>query len=171
MSTTRSLEATTLATPFGAFTAFWTPDDEVLRACGFGELSDIAPVLPRSARRLPVRPNDGASAIQRAVSDVLDGDLDAFGALRVNQPGTPFRQSCWSSLRASAAGERMTYRELAERAGRPRSVRAATRACALNRLVWVVPCHRVVRSPAGLGDYRYGVAIKTALLDWESDHR
>ncbi|QGF23713.1 methylated-DNA--[protein]-cysteine S-methyltransferase [Raineyella fluvialis] len=170
MTTTRSLEATTLATPFGAFTAFWTPDDEVLRACGFGELTDIAQVLPRGARRLPVHPNDGDSAIRRAVADVLDGDLTGFASLRTSQPGTPFRQSCWSFLRSSGPGEVLTYRELAERAGRPRAVRVATAACTRNRLAWVVPCHRAVRSAGGLGDYRYGVEIKAALLDWESDH-
>ncbi len=171
MSTTRSLEATTLATPFGAFTALWTPDDEVLRACGFGELTEITAVLPRSARRLPIRPNDADSAIRRAVGDMLDGDLTAFGALRVNQPGTPFRQSCWATLRGTEPGDTLSYRELADRAGRARKVRAATRACLHNRLVWVVPCHRVIRSAGGLGDYRYGVEIKAALLDWESDHR
>lgn len=170
MSTTRSLEATTLATPFGAFTAFWTPDDDVLRACGFGELSDIAEVLPRPARRLPVHPHDGDSPIRRAVGDMLDGDLGAFDALRVNQPGTPFRQSCWSTLRGTDPGDRITYRDLADRAGRARKVRAATRACLHNRLAWIVPCHRVVRSPGRLGDYRYAMEIKAALLDWESDH-
>lgn len=171
MSTTKSLEATTIATPFGPFTAFWTPEDEVLRACGFGELSDVIEVLPRGARKLPVTPRNGDSTIRRAVADHLAGDATAFASLRVSQPGTPFFQSCWSVMRATSAGERLTYRELAERAGKHRAVRAAASACARNRLAWVVPCHRVVRSTGGLGEYAYGVAIKAALLDWEAVER
>ena len=53
-------------------------------------------------------------------------------------------------------GEVITYAELARRAGSPGAARAAGSAMAVNPLPVVIPCHRVVRSDGGLGDYSAG---------------
>jgi len=41
------------------------------------------------------------------------------------------------------------------------------RACALNRVALVVPCHRVVGVSGSLTGYRWGVERKQALLEAE----
>jgi methylated-DNA-[protein]-cysteine S-methyltransferase len=41
-------------------------------------------------------------------------------------------------------------------------------ACATNPLPVVVPCHRVVRSDGGIGNYAGGVEAKRTLLDLEA---
>jgi O-6-methylguanine DNA methyltransferase len=60
----------------------------------------------------------------------------------------------------------ITYAELARRAGRPRSARAAANACGANPLPVIIPCHRVVRSDGDLGGYSGagGVSSKRELL-------
>jgi methylated-DNA-[protein]-cysteine S-methyltransferase len=66
-------------------------------------------------------------------------------------------------------GERVSYGELAERAGRPRAARAAGTFCANNQLGVLIPCHRVVRSDGSLGEYGgLGIRYKRRLLAMES---
>ncbi|MBN9044489.1 MAG: bifunctional DNA-binding transcriptional regulator/O6-methylguanine-DNA methyltransferase Ada [Rhizobiales bacterium] len=81
--------------------------------------------------------------------------------------GTAFQQRVWQALRAIPAGETVSYAELAERIGAPRSVRAVAGACAANGIAVAVPCHRVVASDGGLSGYRWGVARKRDLLERE----
>ncbi len=64
-------------------------------------------------------------------------------------------------------GEVVTYGKLAERSGNPRAFRAAATACARNPVPIVVPCHRVLPSSGGIGNYGGGPARKQVLLELE----
>jgi len=66
-----------------------------------------------------------------------------------------------------ARGEVVTYGKLAERSGNPKAFRAAATACARNPVPLVVPCHRVVPSSGGIGNYGGGAARKRVLLELE----
>jgi AraC family transcriptional regulator of adaptative response/methylated-DNA-[protein]-cysteine methyltransferase len=81
--------------------------------------------------------------------------------------GTVFQQRVWQALLDVAPGETITYHELAERIGAPRSSRAVAGACAANQLAVAIPCHRVVRTDGSLSGYRWGVDRKRALLEHE----
>jgi len=82
--------------------------------------------------------------------------------------GTAFQQRVWQALRGIPAGETVSYADIANRIGSPKSVRAVAGACAANPLAVVIPCHRVVRNDGGLSGYRWGVERKRALLEKES---
>jgi methylated-DNA-[protein]-cysteine S-methyltransferase len=64
-------------------------------------------------------------------------------------------------------GTTSTYRHVAAQAGNPNAVRAAGSALATNPLAILVPCHRVLRSDGGIGEYRGGAATKAQLLHLE----
>jgi AraC family transcriptional regulator of adaptative response/methylated-DNA-[protein]-cysteine methyltransferase len=83
--------------------------------------------------------------------------------------GTAFQQRVWQALRAIPAGSRTSYREIAERIGAPKAVRAVAQACASNKLAVAIPCHRVVRSDGALSGYRWGVERKSDLLRREAE--
>lgn len=83
--------------------------------------------------------------------------------------GTPFQQRVWQALREIPAGSTGSYTSVAERIGRPGSVRAVAGACAANPVAIAVPCHRVLRLDGGLSGYRWGIDRKRALLDRESN--
>lgn len=64
-------------------------------------------------------------------------------------------------------GQTTSYAQVAAGAGSPRAVRAAGTALATNPLPILVPCHRVLRSGGGLGQYRGGAAAKASLIQLE----
>ncbi|MFB4282604.1 MULTISPECIES: methylated-DNA--[protein]-cysteine S-methyltransferase [unclassified Nonomuraea] len=107
--------------------------------------------------------------VTEAVRAYLDGDLDALDAIPVSQPGTPTRKRLHAALREVKPGTTVSYAELAERAGLPKTAaRAAGSACAQNLIAPFVPCHRVLPSSGGYGGYYYGVPVKEWLLAHES---
>jgi methylated-DNA-[protein]-cysteine S-methyltransferase len=66
-------------------------------------------------------------------------------------------------------GETISYGELAHGVGRgPADARKIGGALARNRLLIIVPCHRVLAADGALTGYAGGLATKRALLDLES---
>ncbi|MGL4860158.1 MAG: bifunctional DNA-binding transcriptional regulator/O6-methylguanine-DNA methyltransferase Ada [Enterobacteriaceae bacterium] len=82
--------------------------------------------------------------------------------------GTAFQQRVWQALRAIPPGTTVSYSDIAQRIGSPKSVRAVAGACAANMLAVAIPCHRVVRNDGSLSGYRWGIERKRALLNKEA---
>lgn len=188
------LRWTTAPTPAGPVVIVYTPEDETVRASGVAVPQDGEPEVaaigrllqdvmerleataPQTAARemnpLPV----GQGTVAEALQAYADGQVDALAALKVEQPGTEFRQQVWEAMRRIPPGSPATYGELAVLAERPQAVRAAGSACAKNLCAVVVPCHRVVRSGGSAnsaqrtGNYLYGPGTKSALLEFEAAH-
>lgn len=112
----------------------------------------------------------GADAgFERIVAQVV-GLVEAPGLgldLPLDVRGTAFQQRVWQALRGIPAGSTASYRDIAERIGSPKAVRAVAGACAANDLAIAIPCHRVVRTNGELSGYRWGVARKKILLERE----
>jgi methylated-DNA-[protein]-cysteine S-methyltransferase len=68
-------------------------------------------------------------------------------------------------------GQTITYRQIAERAGNVKAVRAAGNGLGSNPIPIVVPCHRVVATGGGMGGYTGGVDRKQFLLALERGER
>lgn len=84
--------------------------------------------------------------------------------------GTPFQLAVLDALRRIPYGETASYRDIAERIGRPAAVRAVGRANGRNPLPIVIPCHRVIGSNGQLTGFAGGLDIKAALLRLERRH-
>ncbi|MEV4100906.1 methylated-DNA--[protein]-cysteine S-methyltransferase [Nonomuraea sp. NPDC049649] len=162
------IDAQILPTPIGELSVL--ARDGVLLAAGF-----TADPKEMFARLSPALQAEGLTVVDdlgpasRAVRAYFAGDLDALDAIPAEQPGSARRKALHQALRQVRAGTTVTYADLAERAGLPRSAaRAAGGACAQNLIAPFVPCHRVLPSTGGFGGYYYGVAIKEWLLAHES---
>jgi methylated-DNA-[protein]-cysteine S-methyltransferase len=81
--------------------------------------------------------------------------------------GTPFQQAVWRALPGIAAGDAISYGELAARIGRPAAVRAVGAAVGANPIIVIVPCHRVLGSGGALTGFGGGLERKVALLRLE----
>lgn len=104
--------------------------------------------------------------VETAVESVSTGTptIQNQTATELDLRGTVFQLRVWQALRQIPRGETRTYSQLAREMGIPRSTRAVARACALNRVSLVVPCHRVVGADGSLTGYRWGVERKRQLL-------
>jgi len=84
--------------------------------------------------------------------------------------GTPFQQAVWKELMKIPYGKTISYKEEAERIGRPTAVRAVARANGANPISVVIPCHRVIGKNGKLVGYGGGLGRKQWLLDLERKH-
>src|SRR5262249_53398543 len=95
----------------------------------------------------------------------LDLPLDIRGTAFQRRGGGPPRPiPGGAAIRDIPVGSTASYREIAERIGAPKAVRAVAQACASNGIAVAIPCHRVVRTDGATSGYRWGVARKRALL-------
>ena len=104
--------------------------------------------------------------------------LEAYFDMRLTQfdlpleaRGTEFQRRVWDSLKAIPFGETISYAELARRIDRPTAVRAVGAANGRNRLMIVVPCHRVIGADGSLTGFGGGIDRKRWLLDHETRAR
>lgn len=163
----------TMPTPDGEFSII--VDDRIVLAAGW--TTDIPSLLallhpslhPEGHGPTTVTLDDAdVSPAVHAVTAYYQGDHVAPARIPVHQVSGEFRAHAWEVLREIAPGKPVSYREFAQRAGRPTAIRAAAGACAENAAALFVPCHRIVRSDGSLGGFRYGLAIKQSLLARES---
>ena len=89
----------------------------------------------------------------------------AFDAVPMDISGlTGFQRKVLKALQQVPRGEVRTYAWLARRVGRPKAARAVGNAMARNPIPILIPCHRVVPSTGGTGNYGLGKEMKRDLL-------
>lgn len=98
------------------------------------------------------------------------GAGDDFQDVAVDLDGlTPFQLRVVRRLRRIGYGRTVSYGELAQQIGAPRSARAVGRVMATNRIPIILPCHRVLASGGALGGFSapQGTSMKLRLLQLE----
>ena len=105
---------------------------------------------------------------RRELEEYFEGKRDNFD-VSVDWALTPsgFRNRALHAVARIPYGETRTYGQIAKQAGNPRAYRAAGTACGRNAIPLIVPCHRVLQSGGGVGNYGGGPEMKRALLDLE----
>jgi AraC family transcriptional regulator of adaptative response/methylated-DNA-[protein]-cysteine methyltransferase len=101
------------------------------------------------------------------ILDYLAGRATQLGDIPLDVAGTDFQRRVWRELQAIPRGSVRSYEEVARSIGEPTAARAVSRACAMNPVSLIIPCHRVVRKGGGLGGYRWGIDRKKSLLESE----
>jgi methylated-DNA-[protein]-cysteine S-methyltransferase len=84
------------------------------------------------------------------------------GAMNMNS-SMSFDERCYQLLKLIPEGKVTTYGEIA-RALNTKAWRAVGSAMAKNKNLFVIPCHRVVRSDGAIGQYALGTDKKASLL-------
>jgi methylated-DNA-[protein]-cysteine S-methyltransferase len=104
---------------------------------------------------------------KRELAEYFAGRRKRF-SVKLAPRGTPFQRQVWKAIAGVGFGRTIPYAELARRAGRPGSARAAGAATGRNPIGVIVPCHRIVGSNGALTGYAGGLAKKKALLALEA---
>ena len=137
---------------------------------GFPE-EDERRILARVAESIGPRVVASEAETARA-RDELEAYVEGAGT-RLDLPvdlrlvHSAFQRDVLTALQEVGRGRVATYRDIATRIGRPKAVRATGTALGRNPIPILVPCHRVIPSTGGIGNYGGGVARKQALLQLE----
>lgn len=81
--------------------------------------------------------------------------------------GTEFQNQVWESMQKIPFGKTMSYQELSLKLGSKNYARAVGNACNKNKILIIIPCHRVV-SKNSIGGFSYGLKMKEDLLNIET---
>ena len=101
----------------------------------------------------------------------FEGRLHSFNIPYELSNSTEFQKKVYDELLKVRFGRTITYKALAEAAGKPNSYRAVGSALAKNPVPLIVPCHRVINSNGKIGNYSLGgKQNKKFLLDFEKLH-
>jgi methylated-DNA-[protein]-cysteine S-methyltransferase len=151
--------------PFGELLVAATP-----RGLAAVSLRDHEETLDRLARRVSPRLLEAPArtdAVRRELDEYFEGNRTRFELELDLSLAGGFRLDVLHELDRVPYGETTTYGELARQAGRPRAFRAVGTTMATNPIALVLPCHRVLPSGGGLGNYGGGVEMKRSLLELE----
>jgi len=81
--------------------------------------------------------------------------------------GTEFQKLVWRQLCQVPFGQTASYKEIAERIGRPKAMRAVGQANHRNPIPIIIPCHRIIGSNGHLVGFGGGLDKKRFLLSHE----
>lgn len=146
------LVVSSLKTPVGEF--YMVIDDKTVVQAGFGTV--------------PKHKKTENHPYAKLVESYFKGDKNALSKIPYAQSSTDFSQKTWTAIAKIPYGKTINYKDLAEKTGYKKAVRATGTACGKNNIVLIVPCHRVIKSDGSLGKYAYRVRIKQSLLDLEA---
>ncbi|WP_216897319.1 methylated-DNA--[protein]-cysteine S-methyltransferase [Nocardia alni] len=157
----------TIETPIGPFTTLIDADGAVLASGWTADAEGLRLLVSPRLRPTELRRHDSLGEVTRAVEKYHAGDLFVIDEIPVRQMSGPFLTHAWEVLRKIPAGNPLTYTAFARLSGRPEAVRAAANACARNAAALFVPCHRILRTDGTLGGFRWGLPVKSWLIEHE----
>lgn len=85
--------------------------------------------------------------------------------------GTEFQLQVWRALLSIPFGNTSNYAAIAKLISHPKSFRAVGTAIGKNPIAILIPCHRIITKEGKMGNYHWGIHIKTALLKEEQEKR
>ncbi|MFD2515568.1 methylated-DNA--[protein]-cysteine S-methyltransferase [Pontibacter locisalis] len=98
----------------------------------------------------------------------LNTDQKEPQKIRLHLKGTSFQLKVWEALLRIPEGHLTSYSSLALEIGQPTASRAVGTAIGSNPVAFLIPCHRVIKSIGGIGEYRWGSERKMAMIGWEA---
>lgn len=102
----------------------------------------------------------------KQLQEYFDKQRTSF-TLPLAMEGSEFQLKVWNQLLKIPYGKTVTYQDVAKAIGNKNASRAVGMANNKNRIMIVIPCHRVIGSNGSLTGYYGGLAMKRILLDLE----
>lgn len=111
---------------------------------------------------------ENTKSCQEAINQALRfGTQQPTQSITLNIDASPFQIKVWQKLLDIEFGQLSSYQRIAEQIGQPKASRAVGNAVARNPIALLIPCHRVIQSNGGWGQYRWGADRKRAIHEWE----
>lgn len=103
------------------------------------------------------------------LKEYFDGKRKSFD-LPLKLDGTEFQKKVWTELLKIPYGETVTYEDIAKSIGNKKASRAVGTANNKNKIMIIIPCHRVIGKNGNLTGYAGGLNIKKQLLHIETEN-
>ena len=148
-------------TPLGQMWSAWT--DQGLFSLNWERPEEQPAIASASIRRR-------MEELNKRLADFFRNGQESFASISIDPSGwTEFTTQVYHHCRLIEPATTLTYKQLAQRAGNEKASRAVGAAMARNRILLVIPCHRVVAAGGGLRGFSApgGLATKRLLLDLE----
>jgi len=123
--------------------------------------------LKETVQGAPKKDGKPFKELFKRFEEYFKGKSTSFSDLPLDLKGTDFQKAVWRATAGIPYSTVSTYGEVAAKTGHPTAYRAAGSALRKNRLLIVVPCHRVVRSDGSLGGPSEGAEGRRRLLRLE----
>lgn len=102
----------------------------------------------------------------RQLSEYFLGERQVFD-LPINPVGTEFQKKVWHELVKIPYGKTVSYKDIAIAVGNEKASRAVGMANNKNKILIIIPCHRVIGKNGSLTGYAGGLTVKKYLLNLE----
>lgn len=104
------------------------------------------------------------------LKEYFEGGRKVFD-IPIKLNGTNFQKKVWEELLKIPYGETKSYLDIAKSIGNPKACRAVGMANNKNKIIIIVPCHRVIGSNKKLVGYAGGLDVKEKLLNLEKANK
>ncbi len=115
---------------------------------------------------IPMPVSESLIMTKNQLDEYFAGQRQEF-TLPLKPQGTDFQQKVWQELLLIPYGTTISYQEVANQLGDPKSIRAAARANGQNPIAIIIPCHRVIGTHGEMTGYAGGIQRKKDLLTLE----
>ncbi|WP_037573469.1 methylated-DNA--[protein]-cysteine S-methyltransferase [Sporocytophaga myxococcoides] len=111
---------------------------------------------------------EGTDDDQAKVARFFANDFTDSEKIKLHLKGTEFQIKVWEALLKIPQGVLTSYGQIAGSMNQANASRAVGTAIGSNPVGFIIPCHRVIKSVGGIGEFRWGSHRKKAMIGWEA---
>ncbi len=150
-------------TPFGLVEATINKKMAITRFCFINNYTKTTPYNPL------IRKDGELLFVKTQIDEYFAKKRIKFDLL-LDPQGTDFQKNVWQELLKIPYGKTISYKDIALAVGNKLAVRAIGNANALNPIMLIIPCHRVIGTNNKLTGYAAGITLKEQLLKLENNY-
>lgn len=111
---------------------------------------------------------EGTDEDQAKIARFFANDFTDTEKIKLHLKGTEFQIKVWEALLKIPQGMLTSYGQIAGSMNQVNASRAVGTAIGSNPVGFIIPCHRVIKSVGGIGEFRWGSHRKKAMIGWEA---
>lgn len=157
-----------IETPIGTLVACAT--EENLCLLQFSDNKKLDAILKNISKHLQMEIVEKENALLKKLEiqlqEYFNGKRTIF-SIPLLLIGTDFQKSVWNVLQDVPYGKTISYQEQSILLHNPKAIRAVANANGQNKIVILLPCHRIIGTNGSLTGYSAGIWRKQKLLELE----
>ena len=104
---------------------------------------------------------------QNFIKKIFGRTSDDNSKLNLLVQGTDFQIKVWEALVKIPFAGVTSYQDVAKSIGHHSSIRSVASAAGKNPILYLIPCHRIIKTDGTVGNFQYGKVRKRTMIAWE----